>query len=326
MASKMSNKSAEYLIKLFVTIILLSILLSRIKINLMFDSLNEIAISVLIGSIMINFLAVFVNSIKWKLLLWEIPIIKLLKLNLISQYYSILFPGQMVGEVAKAYILGKNKQNAERIAASVFLDKITGFIASSIIGLIGIFFSNADKLLLRYIALLLLILLIICIVLIFSVRISMFYQAVVKMLYLLKNRFNRITRILDLVLGVMNSWHIYSNNIIVLFKSVIFGLAYQILGIVICVILGKELGVNVAFVDWCWILGLLSVILLLPVTIGGLGIREGSLIGILSIFKVSNEKALALSFSLFGLQITLAIVGGALELIRQRRHITLIKV
>ena len=73
------------------------------------------------------------------------------------------------------------------------------------------------------------------------------------------------------------------------------------------------MGINILFFDWCWIQGVLSLALLLPLTFAGLGIREGTLISILGILGVAPEKALALSFSILGLQIILASIGGLIE-------------
>ena len=68
--------------------------------------------------------------------------------------------------------------------------------------------------------------------------------------------------------------------------------------------------------DWCWIQAILSIMLLIPFSFGGLGIREGTLIGIFSYIGLLSEKALIISLTVFGLNIIIAIIGGLLELLR----------
>jgi len=51
-----------------------------------------------------------------------------------------------------------------------------------------------------------------------------------------------------------------------------------------------------------------------PVSFAGLGIREGSLIFILGIYKIPPGEAIAYSFLLFSLTILMSISGGLIEL------------
>ena len=55
---------------------------------------------------------------------------------------------------------------------------------------------------------------------------------------------------------------------------------------------------------------MVSLVVIIPVTIGGAGLREGSLILILGWFNVPQEKALALSFTVLGIMILLSVVPG----------------
>jgi uncharacterized membrane protein YbhN (UPF0104 family) len=80
-------------------------------------------------------------------------------------------------------------------------------------------------------------------------------------------------------------------------------------------ILAKAIGINISYYDWCWVFGVISIVVLLPVTIGGVGLREGGFVLLLGYFGVQNDKALALSLSIFGLQITGALIGGAIDLL-----------
>ena len=81
-------------------------------------------------------------------------------------------------------------------------------------------------------------------------------------------------------------------------------------------VIAYSFNLSISFIDWCWIWAILSLVLFLPITVAGLGLREGTLVGILGTFGVKPEIALALSFSLLGLQVALAILGGLIELKR----------
>lgn len=71
--------------------------------------------------------------------------------------------------------------------------------------------------------------------------------------------------------------------------------------------------ININFADWCWVFGVISLVVFLPITIGGIGLREGSFVILLGQLSVSSEKALALSLSIFGLQIIGGLTGGIID-------------
>ncbi|MBN1760258.1 MAG: flippase-like domain-containing protein, partial [Chitinispirillaceae bacterium] len=77
-----------------------------------------------------------------------------------------------------------------------------------------------------------------------------------------------------------------------------------------------DLDIVIAFTDWCWIYGLMSIAVLLPLSIGGIGIRDGSLIGLLSYMGISADRSLALSLLLFFFMFIVAVAGGGVEIIR----------
>jgi hypothetical protein len=56
-----------------------------------------------------------------------------------------------------------------------------------------------------------------------------------------------------------------------------------------------------------------SLLQALPISIAGIGVREGAYIYLLQLQGVDGSRALALSLTLFALQIAMAIVGGTLQ-------------
>ena len=59
-------------------------------------------------------------------------------------------------------------------------------------------------------------------------------------------------------------------------------------------LLSRGLQLHIGFFDWSLIVGALTLALFLPLTIGGLGVREGTLIGILGIYGYGSETAIAI--------------------------------
>ena len=130
----------------------------------------------------------------------------------------------------------------------------------------------------------------------------------------LGDRLPRQRRILGGGIRVVDAWHTYSKNLPLLVGNVAVAIVYQLVGVLMFVVLSRGLGLPIGFFDWSWIVGALTLALFLPVTVGGLGVREGTLIGILAMYGYNREMAVALSFVAFSFVLMLAVIGAALLL------------
>jgi len=77
---------------------------------------------------------------------------------------------------------------------------------------------------------------------------------------------------------------------------------------------GMELGVGLFVIAWVRSVTLLAA--LIPITIAGLGVREGVMIALLGGYGVSASNAFAYAIAAFCIQLALGLVGAILELLR----------
>jgi len=290
---------------------LLLIFLLHSDIHAIFTSLLSFQIFILITAIIIYFASLFINSIKWKRLLNTQNLISLIKLTFISQYYTIILPGQLAGEGIKAYKLGKGKKDAERIAASVIVDRITGFLGLLAVGLVGALLSN--DLNSDFILIILSTILFVFVLLLFSLRFRLlqtFYDMIIDFFYL---RFNKVRSIFDRLIIFKREWIVYLNKPMLLLESVGIGFIFQVLAVLVTYILSIGLNLDINFLDLCWVFSFVSVLMILPITVAGIGLREGGFVSLLGLIGILPEKALALSLSLFGIQLLGAAIGGIIE-------------
>ncbi|MBI4341165.1 MAG: flippase-like domain-containing protein [Candidatus Omnitrophica bacterium] len=92
--------------------------------------------------------------------------------------------------------------------------------------------------------------------------------------------------------------------------------AVQLAGAASLLLLARSLNVSLPFVDVCWIRSCMLLLAMLPITVAGLGIREGSLLVFLAPYGVSGAEAIALSVLKLAAGLVLIVVGGLLELRR----------
>jgi uncharacterized membrane protein YbhN (UPF0104 family) len=85
--------------------------------------------------------------------------------------------------------------------------------------------------------------------------------------------------------------------------------------------IGRSFNISLSIIEWLAISAVISMVQLIPVTIAGLGLREGAFVGLLGLFGVSAEKAFALSITKFAFVIFLTVVMLILvTLISSRKH------
>lgn len=94
------------------------------------------------------------------------------------------------------------------------------------------------------------------------------------------------------------------------------------LGIVAWWILARALGLQLGLTEIAWVRSAALVAGLLPVTVGGLGLREGTVVALLAVFGLSSADALSLSLLAFTVTVLgVGVVGGfgeAARLVRRK--------
>ena len=112
----------------------------------------------------------------------------------------------------------------------------------------------------------------------------------------------------------------YKNVGLNIFITVIMlSISTQLMGISIYYLFAHMLDIDLSFVIIGWIRTIVVVATMLPVTISGIGVREGMFIYILSQYGIGTEQSLALSFLVF---VFTVLIGGLFSgLLEARRFV-----
>jgi uncharacterized protein (TIRG00374 family) len=238
---------------------------------------------------------------------------RLFAVNLMVKFYMLFLPGAMIGSGIRWAKISPSGKSAESFAAvafnrllEIFLIVVTGLFWF----LAGINQENFNFLIL----------------LIFVISTALIWLLYVKVSLFLVDWFDKKpTR------DSQNSrWQIVWNYLERIIRSLsvytafslkemlpLFGLGVlsYFVGLASYVFIAHSIGISVSIFDLGWIRSVILLAAYLPFSFaGGLGIREVSLVVLLSMYGVEAETALAFSLLLFARAVVLSLIGGVLEL------------
>lgn len=82
-------------------------------------------------------------------------------------------------------------------------------------------------------------------------------------------------------------------------------------------LMGEALGLRVPLLGYAVVVPLVSLLTMLPISVGGMGVREGSLLLLLAPFGVSGPEAVGLGLSWLAMNLVMGLGGGLVYLFRR---------
>jgi|GEM_PF-6410368 len=301
-------------IKFIIGFALLGVLISNAKFNELLAVFRHMNIWLAMLSLPLYVLNTYISSYRWWLLIPETSYLMLLRSNFMLAYYMVFVPGQLVSEGIKGARLVASGHKPHSIFISIFIDKLVAFIALMSMGLLGLILTQHHSLAVdSLIAVLSSILVLLLLILVFGSKVFMLIEwfghlplfaaipLVKKLLLVVEEYFSEYALILR---------ERKTNTL----KALLVSLLFQASCIFINYIIGLSLGIHVAYADWAWITALLAVVLLLPISIGGLGVREGGLAAMFGLLHLPVEQALGFSFAIYAFTFVSAFIGYLVDL------------
>lgn len=291
-----SNRAVIFALKFGISAALLAFVLRRLDLGAVGDALSRLTPETILVAAGIYLLAHTVNGVKLQVLMSDRPLVDMVRYTFVALYYGTVLPGQLLGDAMKAYRLVRPGDDGAAVVAAVVVDKITGLAALVLITGSALLidprgFPDAFP------------------------ALSFALLAGLVLALLLPLVVPNFPNILDNALGrFLRAWHVSAQDWGPLFASLITGIAFQILAVIVVAYIGTGMGISLSFPAWIAVVGLVSLVLMLPVTIAGVGLREGGLVVLLGFVGVAPTDAVALSFALLGYTLLGAIVGAVADL------------
>ncbi len=270
------KKYLKLIIKLTITIALLAYFYSKIELGAVKEHLSELQLWPLVLFFVICVGNMCISSYRWKLLLDAdgliLPFKKLFTSHWIAAFFNFFAPSNIGGDAYRITDVAIKSGKPVNTVASVFVDRLSGFIAMSVVGTIfplcglkSVPQEHWWKLCIPFCFFCCLI------VLLFLIK----QQKILRwsMRFMPKVIRGRVEKLLDTFL---QSTHAYKAN--VLWRCVGLSLIFQFFIIVAVWCIGTSMGLNISFFYYCIFTPLICILESLPTSINGMGMRDAGYI------------------------------------------------
>lgn len=238
----------------------------------------------------------------------DVPFSEVLRQYFIGSFFSNLMPTAVGGDASKVYYLGQ-RSGFVQVTASVILDRLLGFVWLALMGAVLAWIVGGDAQ-----------------VLVLNRRLLTLF-AVGFVLALLVAWLVPVERVLPrLVPGLWSSWTARVSEFVMLVRQgvcrpVTVLTAGAIVGVyawLITMVYQRYFAVSglapLAVLPVLLVIVSMSIFVNVPITVGGIGLREQLHVLLFTAFGLPKEVAVTISLILFSQSLLLSLVGGALWL------------
>ncbi|GAB4535543.1 MAG: lysylphosphatidylglycerol synthase transmembrane domain-containing protein [Anaerolineae bacterium] len=311
----MNRKRLFDLLKIVVSLALIVVILRSVDLNALWKVARGANPWYLLAAQAALMLGVGVRAYRWQILVEDqgvnVSLRELTALYFVGFLFNNLLPSGFGGDAVKMYELSQRSQRGAEAVSSVLVDRFMGLIALQAIGLIALVFSwrlVPTEIVLLTVAL-------------FSVSLVAAWVVSYRPLWgFLAGRVPLFDRLLSIkaVNSLVSSLQSYSG--LALLRSLGVGLVFNVILIAANVLIGMGLGVELPLAYYMIFVPLTSLVLILPISFAGLGVREGTYVVLFKQAGVATEVALSMSLLVYVLgTVTPGLVGGIIYILRGAR-------
>lgn len=302
------SKRIAYSLRLAVSLGLLTWLATKIELTQSVQVLAGVDPFSIVLALLITQITFAVSAYRWRILLscnnTEVPFNTLNRIGYVTGFLGMFVPGAISVDAMRVAGLARHTSDLATSLSSVLVDRLFGMIAMALIVLLGLALSplSVDRIIAVWAGLMagggILALLL--------VLTGSWYRSLISKLippalhrYVIP-RLEKIYVCLDQ----------YRENFGTMVSSFVWSLAVNLLRIALVLIVAWGLALKAPLFILLVLVPVVTIVELLPISVGGLGVRETGYIYFLGLAGVPSEQAFALSILLYGLHL-ISILPGA---------------
>ncbi|MFH1477257.1 MAG: lysylphosphatidylglycerol synthase transmembrane domain-containing protein [Verrucomicrobiota bacterium] len=262
---------------------------------------------------LICFICLCIGVIRWKIILdgrgLRMSWVRVFSIFFIGQFFNAFMLGSTGGDLARAFYAARETHHKKTEAvATVLIDRTIGLVLLDFIALVMLI-TRASFYINHWVthvpALLMLgmnLLTAIGLAALFNIKRFQHWRL-----------FRRITNhptIGPIIKRTLISIFLYRRKTGVLFKTCLLSLAIHLLVILECYCLGRSFQIHLGLIAYLTVIPLILAIAAVPITPGGLGIREGLMVAMFGTLGIGITQSLPLALMLYLISVVWSLLGG----------------
>ena len=301
--------------KIVITLTLFGLLLYQVDWKCVHGTLIDANLRLLLLAFTIFFLRSLFGAVRWKALLavkhYSVGIVPLTKYYFIGTFFNFFFPTVVGGDLARGYYLHSRGVSKKATISSIIVERMLGVLSLACLSCLSLVASFHIFRTTGIIGLV-----IGAVALLSGTFFLLFYS----------NPEVLISRIVPAALfpilepGVrlLQDIREYRNTYLVLLYGFGITMFFQGLGIYSVFLIGLSLGSSTKLIFFLTLVPVVWLISMIPVSLNGLGVREGAFVYLFALVGMSKEMAMAISLIFLLQNILQGAVGGMLFVFDKR--------
>jgi hypothetical protein len=269
-------------------------------------------------------LSLVLGNVQWLMLLAlqgiHIPFARALSFYFVGAFFNNFMPANIGGDVVRIYDVYKDSRMPDQAIAATVTDRLFGMVALALLAMpAGVFvalryaslglerdFGLASfAIVLAFVAILTL-----ASMVLFSRRLARVFRNIVRP-FLVRGLHDRFKKIYE-------SFYLYSRTSRTLGTVLLVSLAVQAMRTLVHYQIAKAMGLPIPAIYFFLFVPVIAIFIALPISIGGLGVREG--LGIFFFCKavpsLTSEQAFTMGFLAYLVGVVVSLAGGVIYLAR----------
>ncbi len=311
-----SKERLKALLKVLVSIVLITVIIWRIGPRTILDELLAADPSYFLLAIGLTIFNVMLSAKKWHILLTSKEgsksFLQLWKLYYIGTFFNLFLPTTVGGDIVRAHKTSKISKHWIEGYSSVFMERFTGMIAIVILATISgtLYYHDFPRSIMLTIYVIFVPLILISFFLIYSDRFIAFMQRLLKKIFKNFNPFS----VKEKSIKMLTSINQYAHMKKLIVCALVLSLLFHSMLIISYYLLAISLGLTIPLYYFFVFIPVSHVILLLPISIRGFGVREVIYVSFFTQVGATGAEAVSLSLLVQILGITSSLIGGAVYL------------
>jgi hypothetical protein len=305
---KIIKQALSVTLRVGMSIALLVFLFKQVDERIMFATIKKADKNLLAWAFIIYLTTYILCLYRWQMLLkaasLNLPFKRVIISFAAGIFFSLFLPSSIGGDFMRSLDLAVFTKKPRQVIATVLLDRLSGYVGLVILTLLAVFFGWSlirDPSVVISVSIL--------IALLIAVLLILFN----KFVYSKINKFLHSSgagRIREAITNLHREIHYFRNNKKVMLNNVILSTVIQAIAPLTFYMIALAIGIKIKLVYFFIFLPIIGAITLLPISIGGLGLRDAMTVFFFAKVGVVKDLAFAMSLISFLFILIYGSIGG----------------